>query len=105
MTVAERGQSQAGASSGRLGAITHAKFVKNAGDMHSNCAFTDEKGTRDLPVAVALRQQRQHVLLAAGEVEWGIAGGCRSGRRCRCLGPADQSGPPGQVRGQAEQRR
>ncbi len=60
--------------------------------MHGNCALTDEKGTRDLPVAVPPSQQGQYLKLAAGEIELGIADCSGNGRlpschllRSRCL--------------------
>jgi len=39
------------------------------GDVNGDRAVADEQGAGDLPVAVALDQQSEHVTLAVGEVE------------------------------------
>ena len=52
--------------------------------MHGNRALTDEKGTRDLPVAVSPSKQGQYLELAAGEIELGIADCSGNGRLPSC---------------------
>ena len=64
----------------RFGAVTDAQFVKNAGHVHRDSPVTDEKGPRDLPVAVPPDQEGQDVRFAAGEVEAGPGRGGSSRR-------------------------
>ncbi len=66
--------------------------------MHSNRAFADEKGARDLAVTVAADQAGEHLGLAAGEAE----------PLARCLGSGGGKAQPGPARqrlGEAEQGR
>ena len=69
--------------------------------MHGDSPITDEQGTGDLPVAVALDQQGQHVRFTVGEVELG-PGRRRTGVRARLAG---QPGSLRQLIGQGEHRR
>ena len=48
--------------------------------MHGDGPIADEQGAGDLPVAVALDQQGQHVRFAVGKVELGPGGGRAGGR-------------------------
>jgi hypothetical protein len=61
--------SQPQADRRRLGTVPYAKFVKNAGDVHRNRAFTDEQGARDLAVTVPPGEKDKHLGLPAGEIK------------------------------------
>jgi hypothetical protein len=70
--------------------------------MNGDRTVTDEQGAGDLPVAVALDQQSEHVTLAIGEVEPGPGRSSRRGGGYWRTGPAGNPGPAGEVCGQAE---
>jgi hypothetical protein len=61
--------SQPQADHRRLGTVPYAKFVKDAGDVHRDCPFTDEQGARDLAVTVPPGEKDKHLGLPAGEVK------------------------------------